>query len=158
MEMPHLASDRIVLRPAGDADRDVLTALIAAYRQELGFADRPAPADGSAPTPRAPTPDDLSGLWLALRAETPVGFAQVFELPELLSGRRAGQIDDLFIAPDHRGRGHARAVIDALARQGRARGWRHLRWLSPGADYPANALYDRLAARPGWVSFEIALT
>ncbi len=53
-------------------------------------------------------------------------------------------VGDLYVAPDHRRQGVARALLAALARQGLARGARHL-WLTakPG-NAAAHAFYRRL--------------
>jgi len=101
--------------------------------------------------------DPRAGLLAAFEGGAAVGFAVFFELPELVFARRCGALDDLFVRPDHRGRGIARALLAALAALGRERGWSHLRWIVPEADRAAIALYERVASRAPWRSYVIRL-
>ena len=90
-------------------------------------------------------------------AGEPLGFAILFDLPEVVFARRCGHLDDLFVRPEARGRGIARALIDAALAEGRARAWTHLRWIVPEGDVAAIALYERIAARADWRSYVIRL-
>lgn len=85
-----------------------------------------------------------------------VGFAVYYDLPEAISGKRAGQLDDLFVASACRGRGVAQALIACLVEEGAALGWIHLRWMVPEAN-PAAALYDRIAERAPWRNYVIRI-
>ncbi|HYF09711.1 MAG TPA: GNAT family N-acetyltransferase, partial [Acetobacteraceae bacterium] len=93
----------------------------------------------------------------ALVEEAPVGFAILFDLPEVVFARRCGVLDDLFVAPGHRGQGIAGALVEAAVRLGCDRGWSHLRWIVPGRDAAAIALYERIAERADWRSYVIRL-
>jgi len=86
-----------------------------------------------------------------------VGFAILFDLPEVVFARRCGNLDDLFVRPEARGRGIARALIAAAVREGEARGWSHLRWIVPEGDVAAIALYERIATRADWRSYVIRI-
>jgi GNAT superfamily N-acetyltransferase len=90
-------------------------------------------------------------------AGTPLGFAILFDLPEVVFARRCGMLDDLFVRPQSRGQGLARALIEAAVAAGRARGWSHLRWIVPEQDAAAIALYQRIATRADWRSYVIRL-
>ncbi|GEK67295.1 GNAT family N-acetyltransferase [Paracoccus denitrificans] len=97
---------------------------------------------------------------ILLGAETDgrlAGFAHAFDLPEIVSGSRAGQLDDLFVSPDARGAGVARALITRLAEIGAYRDWAHLRWLVPQGNSPARQLYLRIAEQAPWDSFRMEL-
>jgi GNAT superfamily N-acetyltransferase len=85
-----------------------------------------------------------------------VGFALYYDLPEAISGKRAGQLDDLFVDPSARGKGVAQALVARLVEEGAARGWMHLRWMVP-ENNPAAALYDRIAERAPWRSYVIPI-
>ncbi|GKX34055.1 MAG: N-acetyltransferase [Rhizobiaceae bacterium MnEN-MB40S] len=86
-----------------------------------------------------------------------VGFAIFFDLPEAISGGRAGQLDDLFVAPSFRGRRLARNLIDAVSEIGRERGWIHLRWLVPDDNKAARQAYERFAEAAPWKSYVLWL-
>lgn len=74
-----------------------------------------------------------------------VGFAVFFDLPELITGLRAGQMDHIYVRPQSRQKGIARKMIETLVTEGQSRGWLQLRWMVPGKNAPALALYDRIA-------------
>ncbi|MFM8746988.1 MAG: GNAT family N-acetyltransferase [Aestuariivirga sp.] len=84
-----------------------------------------------------------------------VAFAIVFRLPEAISGRWCGLLDDLFVAPDARRQGIAQDLLDTVANYGKEQCWTHLRWLVPENDMPAIALYERVAEEAPWRSFMI---
>ncbi|MBN9673258.1 GNAT family N-acetyltransferase [Roseibium aggregatum] len=74
-----------------------------------------------------------------------IGFAVFFDLPELITGLRIGQLDDIYVHPDHRNQGIGRKMIETLVVEGQSRGWLHLRWIVPGKNAPAVALYEKIA-------------
>jgi GNAT superfamily N-acetyltransferase len=68
-----------------------------------------------------------------------------------------GFLDDLFVDPAARGTGAAQALIDAVSAHGRARGWGTIRWITADDNYRARGVYDRLATRTGWITYDIKL-
>jgi GNAT superfamily N-acetyltransferase len=66
-------------------------------------------------------------------------------------------LQDLFTAEDARGRGVARALIDAVADAARARGAVKYYWLTKEDNAPARALYDRIAAFKGFLRYDYPL-
>lgn len=81
----------------------------------------------------------------AFNSDTLIGFAVYFDLPELITGLRIGQLDDIYVHPDHRNQGTGRKMIETLVSEGQNRGWLHLRWIVPGKNTPAVALYEKIA-------------
>lgn len=81
----------------------------------------------------------------AFAADRLIGFAVFFDLPELITGLRIGQLDDIYVHPEHRNRGLGRRIIETLVTEGQSRGWLHLRWIVPGRNAPAMALYEKMA-------------
>lgn len=146
------------IRPLSAADALRLADLMTAYRRAMG-----GPAEAMTPeqvTPlieRAASEPDLLLLG-ADHGETLAGFALAFDLPEIISGGRAGQLDDLFVMPESRGSGLARALIGQLTEIGTARGWTHLRWLVPQDNLTAKHLYLSIADPAPWDSFRIELS
>ena len=74
-----------------------------------------------------------------------------------LSATTGGFLDDLFVAPDARGSGAARLLIEAVAREGKARGWSVIRWITADDNYRARALYDQVAEKTKWATYDIKL-
>ena len=93
-------------------------------------------------------------------AETPaglVGLAHFRAFARPLSASTGGFLDDLFVDPASRGTGAAAALIEAVAAEGRARGWTVIRWITADDNYRARALYDQVAERTKWVTYDIRL-
>lgn len=86
-----------------------------------------------------------------------VGFAVYFDLPELITGLRIGQLEDIYVLPAFRNHGIGRKLIETLEVEGKRRGWLHLRWLVPGKNAPAVALYEKIAEPDQAKSFIIRI-
>jgi RimJ/RimL family protein N-acetyltransferase len=74
-----------------------------------------------------------------------------------LSASVGGFLDDLFVDPDARGSGAAALLIDAVKAKGLKRGWTVIRWITAEDNYRARGLYDRVAERTKWVTYDIKL-
>lgn len=90
-------------------------------------------------------------------AGQPIGLAHFRPFARPLSASTGGFLDDLFVDPAHRGARVADALIGALADLGRARGWSVIRWITAENNYRGRAVYDRLAARTPWLTYDIKL-
>jgi GNAT superfamily N-acetyltransferase len=66
-------------------------------------------------------------------------------------------LQDLFTAPEARGRGVARALIDAVADAARAHGCAKYYWLTRESNETARALYDKVARFKGFVRYDYPL-
>jgi GNAT superfamily N-acetyltransferase len=86
-----------------------------------------------------------------------VGLAHIREMPRPLHGKYGGFLDDLFVAPEARGSGAAHALFDAMKDLARERGWDSIRWITAENNYRARAVYDRVAAKTQWLTYEIKL-
>lgn len=86
-----------------------------------------------------------------------VGLAHFRAFARPLSASTGGFLDDLFVDPAARGSGAAAALIEAVAAEGRAQGWTVIRWITAEDNYRARGLYDRLADRTKWVTYDIRL-
>ena len=86
-----------------------------------------------------------------------IGLAHFRPFARPLSASTGGFLDDLFVDPAHRGARVADALIEALAAIGRERGWSVIRWITAENNYRGRAVYDRLAARTPWVTYDIRL-
>ena len=66
-------------------------------------------------------------------------------------------LEDLFVAPEARCGGAARALIEALAERGRREGWLRLYWMTKADNHRARALYDRIGQLTDWVRYDLSL-
>lgn len=85
-----------------------------------------------------------------------VGFAHYRSHPDTFTGGRDWYLDDLYVDPASRGGGIATALIEALAALVRERGDAGtLRWITAADNERAQRVYDRVAARTSWVTYEM---
>lgn len=138
----------------GQESAHQLAPLIAAYAQEMRRGAPRRPDEYYAELLLADPTAELLGARLdgAL-----VGFAIFFDLPETITGHRAGQLDDLYVVPEARDHGVARKMIEALEDIGKTREWAHLRWLVPETNAAAIGLYERIAEPAPWKSYVIRI-
>jgi GNAT superfamily N-acetyltransferase len=101
---------------------------------------------------------EREGVQLIARDGTraPVGFATIFWSWSTLSASRIGVMNDLFVAPDARGGGVAKALIAACRERCRQRGASSLTWQTARDNARAQALYDEIGARRAeWVDYSL---
>jgi hypothetical protein len=48
-------------------------------------------------------------------------------------------------------------LIEAMTKLGRGRGWTLIRWRTADDNYRARGVYDRLATRTMWITYQIDL-
>ena len=100
---------------------------------------------------------EVSGLLALDDQGRPVGLTHFRPFSRPLAASTGGFLDDLFVDPAARGSGAAQALIDAVAAAGRARGWTVIRWITAEDNYRGRAVYDRVAAKTKWLTYEIKL-
>lgn len=88
---------------------------------------------------------------------TLVGLAHIRPFARPLSATVGGFLDDVFVDPQARGLKAADALIAAIKAAGAARGWSVIRWITAEDNYRARAVYDRVAVRTPWVTYDIKL-
>ena len=86
-----------------------------------------------------------------------IGLAHFRPFARPLSASTGGFLDDLFVDPAARGAGAADALIAALADEGRKQGWTVIRWITAEDNYRARALYDRVAEKTKWATYDLRL-
>ncbi len=145
----------LTIRPLAAADRDAWERLFTAYAEFYGVPQTPAmretvwgwlhdPMHGS------------SGL-VAEQDGTVIGITHFRPFVSTLRAITNGFLDDLFVDPAARGSGAAQALIEGVADVGRSKGWGTIRWITADDNYRARGVYDRLAARTPWVTYDIKL-
>jgi GNAT superfamily N-acetyltransferase len=115
------------------------------------------------------TDDVLDRVWAKLRtgdgihalvAEVEgavVGIAHYRSHPDTFTAGRDWYLDDLFVEPGSRGGGVATALIEHLTALAKATGPGTLRWITAEDNERAQRVYDRLAKRTTWVTYEVRL-
>lgn len=78
---------------------------------------------------------------------TPVGFLHYALHPITGAVEPAAYMQDLFVLPQYRHRGYARALMDALAKHGQAQKWDRVHWVVESDNKGANSLYELFAAK-----------
>jgi GNAT superfamily N-acetyltransferase len=105
---------------------------------------------------------ELEGVQLLARDDDgrAVGFATVFWTWSTLSAARLGVMNDLFVAEDARGGGHADALIAECAERCRARGAGSLEWQTAHDNLRAQTVYERVGARRDdrWLDYSLDAT
>ena len=140
------------IRPIAPGDHDAWRALFRDYGEfyETRFTD-----------------EVLDGVWgwlmqpghdvhalVADDAGTVVGFAHIRRVNDTFTAGPAWFLDDLYVSPDHRGTGVARALIERGYADATAAGGGTFRWITASDNETAQLLYDRISTRAGWLVYE----
>ncbi|WP_305094321.1 GNAT family N-acetyltransferase [Prescottella sp. R16] len=83
-----------------------------------------------------------------------LGFAHHRRFSSPYTGTTGLFLDDLFTDPAVRGRGVGRALIGRLTEMAAAEGRAVVQWVTADDNLQAQALYDTLATRTNWVTYE----
>ena len=88
-------------------------------------------------------------------AGAPQGLAHLREWVRPLRGAVCGYLDDLFVDPATRGTGVVDALFAEINRIALERRWAMVRWTTADDNYRARAVYDRLATRTTWITYDM---
>jgi GNAT superfamily N-acetyltransferase len=138
----------MAIRPARESDVGALQPLIRAY---CDFYEADPASEGLEEMTRAliAAPDDEGFLFCATADDDAVvGFAGCGWKWSSLAGARIVVLEDLFVDPAARGKGHADALIAACAGVAREHGAPTLSWLTAPDNKRAQAVYDRVGGEP----------
>ena len=130
-------------------DRDAWAALFVAYGEfyETAFSDEVVDSTWR----RLLDPTEGIDALVAELDGAVVGFAHYRSHPDTFSTGRDWFLDDLYTAPDARGTGVATALIDHLKQLADGT----LRWITAESNTTAQSVYDKLATRTTWVTYEV---
>ena len=88
-------------------------------------------------------------------AGEPIGLAHVRVFSRPLAGSRGLFLDDLFVTPDARGDGAATAILETLKARARDEGLSVVRWITAADNEAARHVYDRIAQKTEWVTYDL---
>lgn len=140
-----------VIRTIGAPDAGSWQALWQGY---LAFYETALPADVTDATWRRllDPAEPLFGL-VAERDGVLTGFAHCVLHRGTWSISQHCYLEDLYVAPDARGAGTGRALIEAVYREADRRGADRVYWLTHETNGTARALYDRIGRRSGFIHY-----
>jgi GNAT superfamily N-acetyltransferase len=148
------------IRDADPTDEPILLEFIAAI-QDAECAIHPSrlPGEQVAAGYLRKLLDHRASILLGEEEGRAIGF--VAGWPELdddalqkLEWRRHGRVSDLYVVPDHRGKGLAQQLLQAMSLKLRERGVKRLRICALATNLPTMAAYRRFGFEPFEVDFD----
>ena len=138
-----------MIRPIELGDRDAWAPLFVAYGvfYETAFSDEVVESTWR----RLLDPTEGIDALVAEVDGTVVGFAHYRSHPDTFSTGRDWFLDDLFVDPAARGGGTATALIEHLKTIADGT----LRWITAESNTTAQSVYDKVATRTSWVTYEV---
>jgi ribosomal protein S18 acetylase RimI-like enzyme len=126
------------IRLASAADAPAFGRLLHAFNVEFGESTPEADviAERAAPLIESGEVTVLFG------GDGPDGFAELRFRPSLYTGALDAYLEELYVAPDRRGQGLGRALLEAAMEHARERGAAHIDLGTSEADVAARALYE----------------
>jgi GNAT superfamily N-acetyltransferase len=134
------------IRPAVESDISAVMPLMRAY---CDFYESNPPDAGLDEMARAliASEDDQGMLLVADDGGQAIGFAAVGWKWSSLRGARIAVLEDLFVAPEARGRGAADALIEGCADRARENGAPVVTWITAPDNHRAQAVYNRVGGK-----------
>jgi GNAT superfamily N-acetyltransferase len=110
----------------------------------------------------------LDHVWSAIRGDAirafvaeqdgrVIGFAHVRTHVATFSVGEDWYLEDLFVDPTVRGGGVGTAILEHLIKIARYEGGGTLRWVTAESNATAQRVYDKIAKRTTWVTYEVEL-
>jgi GNAT superfamily N-acetyltransferase len=145
------------IRPAAESDIPALMLLMRGYC-DFYEADPPDAGLGEMARALIASEDDTGMLLVADEAGDVIGFAAVGWKWSSLRGARIAVLEDLFVAPEARGRGAADALIEECANRARENGAPVVTWLTAPDNRRAQAVYNRVGGKSAtFLEYELEL-
>ncbi|UXU75294.1 MULTISPECIES: GNAT family N-acetyltransferase [unclassified Paracoccus (in: a-proteobacteria)] len=142
-----------MIRALEPGDRPEWLSLYQGYQAFYGWHDRPAGFyDKVFARLMSGQPGEFRGLVHA-DAGRLLGLAHFVFHPNLWREEGVCYLQDLFTAPQARGRGIGRALIEAVYAQADLAGVPSVYWLTAEDNYPGRMLYDRIAVKSPFIRY-----
>lgn len=141
-----------VIRPIAARDHEAWRELFTAYGAFYETEFPPGVLDGV--WAWLMDADHEVSAWVAEADGVIAGFAHLRRLSDTFTAGPAWSLDDLYVAPEFRGAGVGRALIAACAAAAHEAGGGTLRWITASSNSTAQRLYDTVATRTSWVTYE----
>jgi GNAT superfamily N-acetyltransferase len=102
-------------------------------------------------------PRPYAEVLLAEEGSDPVGFALFYHNYSTFLGKPGIYLEDLFVRPEHRGKGHGKALLSAVARIAVQRGCGRMEWAVLNWNEPSIAFYCALGGQPldDWTTYRL---
>jgi GNAT superfamily N-acetyltransferase len=146
-----------MIRPASAADTPTIAALIRALAEYERLSHQVV-LDEDRLRMHLFGPRPFAEVLLAEEANEVVGFALFFHNFSTFLGQPGIYLEDLFVRPEHRGHGHGKALLTALARLAVERGCGRLEWAVLDWNEPSLRFYRSLGAVPldDWTLYRLS--
>jgi GNAT superfamily N-acetyltransferase len=145
----------LTIRPAQPADESVWREL---WRGYCDFYEAIVSEPVTAATwRRILEPGSAFEAFVAVEEDRVLGFANLVVHPFTWSESPACLLEDLFVAPEARGRGVGRALIRHLLDLAPGRGWARVYWHTREDNAAARGLYDTFRPADGFVRYVIPI-
>src|SRR5262245_4735983 len=136
-----------MIRPAVPADVSTIARLIRALAEYERLAHA-VDLDEGRLREHLFGPKPYAEVLLAEEAGAVVGYALFFHNYSTFRAQPGIYLEDLFVIPEHRGKGHGKALLTEVARLAVERGCARLEWTVLNWNEPALAFYWALGAVP----------
>jgi len=143
----------VVIRPTDRLDHDQWAALFRAYREFYRLNPDEAVVERVWSWIGDPG-HETNALVAATGNGALVGIAHYRRFARPSTGSIGIYLDDLFTDVEHRGTGVGRALIAAVTEIGAREGCSIVRWITAGDNRPAQRLYESLATRTSWLTYD----
>lgn len=145
-----------MIRPATPADVPTIASLIRELAEYEKLGDQVQPNEGQL-AEHLFGPRPYCECLIAEDAGTPVGFALYFYSYSTFGVCPKLYLEDLFVRPPHRGAGHGKALLAALAKRALEVGCGRMEWSVLDWNALAIGFYRRIGAGPtdGWTVYRM---
>jgi GNAT superfamily N-acetyltransferase len=145
-----------MIRPATPADVPAVAALIRALAEYEKLADHVS-FDEAKLADHLFGPRPYAECLIAEHAGEAVGFALFFHNYSTFLGKPGIYLEDLFVLPEHRGRGLGKGLLAAIGELAVQRDCGRIEWSVLDWNTPAIGFYESLGAKPvgGWTVYRL---